>query len=90
MLLKVTAEPDAHGVIRLDTDFSAGHELGGIVRGPQGEGLDGVSILATPVDRARPALGAVTDGAGRYTLRGLTAGQYTLVAMRHGLRTAPG
>ncbi len=90
VLLNATAAPDAHGVIRLDINLAAGHALSGIVRGPQGEGLAGVSLVATPGDRQGPALGAVTDAHGRYTVRGLAAGQYTLAAMRHGLRATPG
>lgn len=75
---------------RLDLDVNRGKKIDGEVRGPEGKPLQGVSVLARPLDGSSPTLGAVSDADGKYSLRGLACGRYELVAIRHTKRTAPG
>lgn len=75
---------------RLDVDLTSGSAFDGVVRGPKDEPLSGVSVVATTVAMPSLAIGAVTDRHGKYTLRGLPAGEYSLDAKRWAIRTAPG
>jgi len=75
---------------KLTIDLNEGERLTGEVRGPNGEALRNVSVLAKPVGGHAPALGAVTGKDGTYTIKGLGSGEYELQALRHAKRTAPG
>lgn len=75
---------------KIEIDLTKGLELSGNVRGPEGEALSGVSVLAKATGETGWAIGAVTDSHGNYTLRGLSEGEHLLEVLRHALRTAPG
>ena len=75
---------------RLTVDLTEGATLAGEVRGPKGEALSGVSVLATASDASGWAYGAVSDADGKYTIKGLPDGDYKLEVKRHAKRTAPG
>jgi hypothetical protein len=74
----------------LEIDLTQGSTLSGEVRGSKGEALRSVSVVATAADDAGRAYGAVTKADGKYAIRGLPDGDYTLEVKRHARRTAPG
>jgi len=75
---------------RIELSWEGGHKLSGEVRGPKGEPLQGVSVVAKAAGNDGWSLGGVTDAKGRYTIRGLRDGPHSLTAKRHAVRTAPG
>lgn len=89
-LLKAAIETRPGKPSELNLDLTSGEKFQGVVRGPKGKPLFGVSVVATTVDNPQLSIGAVTDKSGEYTIRGLPAGDYTLEAKRWTIRTAPG
>ncbi len=89
-LFKAEVETRPGKTAVLGIDLTTGEKFDGIVRGPKGKPLSGVSVVATTVAEPHLAVGAITDKSGEYALRGLPPGDYTLEAKRWILRTAPG
>jgi peroxiredoxin/protocatechuate 3,4-dioxygenase beta subunit len=97
--LSVSVRTGEHGRVALDA--ARGAELAGTVSDGEGKPLAGVSVVARSVV-ARPSgekavggedaveLGAVTDAAGRYRIRGLASGPHVLEALRWKMRELPG
>jgi peroxiredoxin len=80
---------EKEGLTTFAFDASKGIELLGRVTDADGRPLTGVSVVARSRD-TRAEIGAVTDGEGRYRIRGLQPGKHVLEAMRWKLRSAPG
>jgi protocatechuate 3,4-dioxygenase beta subunit len=78
------------GNTKIAVDLTEGEKLSGRVRGPEGEPLAGVSVVAKPSLEGGWTVGAVTDKEGKYTIQGLPDGKYTLEANRWRKRTSPG
>jgi protocatechuate 3,4-dioxygenase beta subunit len=89
-LLSAPVRVEPGKTVKLEVDLTKGSPFAGDVRGPEGEVLSGVSVLATAADDSGWAYGAVTGKDGKYTLKGLPDGKYTLEAKRYALRTGPG
>ena len=89
-LFKTSVETRPGKTAVFGVDLASGEKFDGIVRGPKGKPLSGVSVVATTVAEPHLAVGAVTNKSGEYALRGLPPGDYTLEAKRWILRTAPG
>ena len=89
-LLSVPIEirPGEAGTVDLDLTKEA--VLEGEMRGPRGEPLSGVSVVAVPDGDAGWSHGAVTDADGKYAIPGLPDGKYTLDIKRWTKRTVPG
>ncbi len=77
------------GLTPFTFDASKGIELGGRVTDADGRALSGVSVVARSLE-TRAEIGAVTDGEGKYRIRGLQPGKHVLEAMRWKLRSTPG
>ena len=86
----VSRTKDVATPIRMNVDLTSGEKFDGIVRGPKGKPLSGVSVVATTVAEPHLSVGAVTDKSGKYALRGMPPGDYTLDAKRWIIRTGPG
>ncbi|HEV8111603.1 MAG TPA: carboxypeptidase regulatory-like domain-containing protein [Planctomycetota bacterium] len=86
--LPVQAETGQRRRVVLDT--GQGVELAGSVTGADGKPLAGVSVVARELGDAPRELGAVTDAAGKYTIRGLASGKHVLEASRWKMRDLPG
>ncbi len=89
-LLRAPVRLEPGKTVTMDVDLTENMQFAGEVRGPKDEPLSGVSVLVTASDESGWAFGAVTGNDGKYTIKGLPEGKYTLEAMRHVKRTAPG
>ncbi|MBL8858998.1 MAG: carboxypeptidase regulatory-like domain-containing protein [Planctomycetes bacterium] len=74
----------------LDLDLARGNELSGFVHDLKDAPLTNVAVVARSVRTPQQERGAVTDAAGRYSIRGLAAGEWTLEARRWTLRPTAG
>lgn len=89
-LLKLPVEVETGKTNRVDVDLSGGLKVSGVVRGPKGEALDEVSVVARSKSEPVREYGTLTGSDGRYTIAGLSEGDYVLEAKRWARRTAPG
>lgn len=89
-ILTIPIRAEAGKTVRVDIDLTEGTSISGEVRGPKDEPLYGVSVVARTVAEPFHEFGAVTDKKGKYSIRGLSDGEFVLSAMRHVPRTGPG
>ena len=76
---------------KVEFDFGAGEKVDGQIVGPEGEALADVAVtLGRSTEGSSPQYGALTDKEGRYSVRGVPAGQYQLTAYRHAVATGFG
>jgi len=73
------------GGIRAD-DVAKGFRIFGVVTGPAGEGLSGVSVYVLNAGQ-NPVASVETDAQGRYQMTGLSGGQYYIQASKAGMGT---
>lgn len=71
----VTVPPDATAI---DARMSLGSHISGTVTGPDGEGLEWISVDAIPVSGSTQGGSQTTLDTGWYTIGGLAAGSYLL------------
>lgn len=89
-MLEVPLRLESGKTESIDIDVSKGPVLTGEVRGPDDKPLSDVSVVVRAKAGRAIAYGAVTDGEGRYSIRGMPPGAYTLEAKRWAVRTGPG
>jgi protocatechuate 3,4-dioxygenase beta subunit len=90
-LLQMSVTAELGKTAKLEIDLSEGEVVSGHVLGPDSKPLSGVSVAAsTSAGDFTTVYGAITDEEGRYAVRGLPGGDYTLTALRHARRTRPG
>jgi peroxiredoxin len=84
----VTAEPGKETALHLE--FDRGATVAGRVVDSGGAAVRNVSVVAVSESEPRREIGAVTDAAGGYRIRGLDNGGWRLEAIRYGVREVPG
>jgi protocatechuate 3,4-dioxygenase beta subunit len=89
-LFEIVVEATPGKTVDLNVDLTAGSKLSGDVRGPTGEPLAGVAVLARALEGSPRAFGAVSGNDGKYVIPGLVDGSYELSGLRHAPRTGPG
>jgi protocatechuate 3,4-dioxygenase beta subunit len=89
-LFEVALDATPGKTVDLNLDLTAGSKLSGDVRGPTGEPLAGVAVLARALEGSPRAFGAVSGNDGKYVIAGLVDGSYELSGLRHAPRTGPG
>lgn len=90
VLLSEPLDPAAGASLRALIDLGQGRSLSGVVRGSRGEPLSDVSVVARSESVPVRERGAITDREGRFTLRGLADGAWTVAARRWTARESAG